>query len=84
MGPCSHNTERLVWLALAAIWLGVTLPAYQKAATWIAAQGVALAWYQHLGLFVVSGIVGVVAVLVFGLALAAVCWVVDGIRRLMH
>jgi hypothetical protein len=84
MGPCSHNTERLVWLAIGAIWLGVTLPVYQKAATWVAAQGVALAWYQRLGLFVVSGIVGAIEVLVFGLLLATACWAVDYIRRLVR
>lgn len=84
MGPRSHATGRLAKIAVGAIWVGLTLPAYLKLSAKLTEQGHELAWYQHIGLFAFAAVIPAIVLVGLCLVLVGVCWSVVGARRLVR
>lgn len=80
-----HNSESSCLLALAAIAIGLVLPAYSKVVAKVAERGVELSWLGHVGVF---GLLAVVALVIFtvflGMAIALLgllSWASDRVTR---
>jgi len=84
MGLDSERTERLVVIAAVMITTALSLPAYAKLSAGISARGVELSWFQHVALFILAVLLGLVGLVLCGLVLAAIAWGFDGASRLLR
>ena len=80
----SERTERLIVIAVVMITVGLSLPTYAKLAAGIAARGVELSWFHHVGLFTLAVLLGMVGLVLCGLTLMVVAWGADGAARLLR
>lgn len=81
MGPRFHNEERLVLIAVVVIVAATAVVAYIRLARELAADGVELNGFGHLIAVAAALVIGVVSLVLFGVALGALAWLVDRLRR---
>lgn len=81
MGPRFHYEERLVLIAVVVIVAATAVVAYIRLARELAADGVELNEFGHLIAVAAALVIGVVSLVLFGVALGALAWLVDRLRR---
>src|SRR5690242_1820346 len=80
----SNQMEWLTLAALAALAVGLVLPAYPQIVAKLAARGVELSWLGHLSVLALVLLVGLAAVVLAGVVLGTVAWVIERFSRRPH
>ena len=82
MGPRGQDMGRLVLIALAAIVVGLTLPAYSKGvAAFRMARSAEPSWLGHVGIFATMLVLVLAALALVPATLVAAGWVIERVGR---